>query len=102
MKPASQALSAIAVASALLLSAQPADAQQVCVPHEKAVVQLKKNFDEEVIGRGLTPSGNAMFELFVSDSGSWTVLVSEPNGRSCVIATGESWQQIPLLEGNPA
>ena len=102
MKPASQALSAIVIASALLLSAQPANAQQVCAPHEKAVLQLEEKFDEQVVGRGLTPNGKAMFEVFVSESGSWTVLVSEPSGRSCVVASGESWQRIPLLVGDPA
>ena len=102
MKPASQVLSAIVIASALLLSAQPANAQQVCAPHEKATLQLEEKFDEQVVGRGLTPSGKAMFEVFVGESGSWTVLVSDPSGRSCVVASGESWQRIPLLVGDPA
>ncbi len=102
MKPASQVLRAIAAASALLLSAQSANAQQVCAPHEKAALQLEEKFDEQVIGRGLTPNGKAMFELFVGESGSWTVLVSDPSGRSCVVVSGESWQRIPLLVGDPA
>ncbi len=101
MKPTILALSAIVIASALLLSAQPANAQQVCALHEKVVLQLEKKFDEQVVGRGLTPNGKAMFEVFVSGSGSWTVLVSQPSGRSCVVAIGESWQRIPLLVGDP-
>ena len=102
MKPASQILSAIVIASALLLPAQSVNAQQVCVPHEKVKLQLEEKFDEQVIGRGLTPNGKAMFELFVSESGSWTVIVSEPSGRSCVVAGGESWQPIQMLVGDPA
>lgn len=102
MKPASQALSAIVIVSALLLSGQAANAQQICAPNEKVALQLERKFDEQVIGRGLTPNGKAMFELFSSKSGSWTVVVSEPSGRSCVVASGESWQRIPLLVGDPA
>ncbi len=102
MKPASQVLRAIAAASALLLSAQSANAQQVCAPHEKAALHIEEKFDEQVVGRGLTPDGKAMVELFVSESGSWTVLISDPSGRSCVVAGGESWQRIPLLVGDPA
>ncbi len=102
MKLASQVLSAIVIASALLLSAQPANAQQVCAPHEKATLHIEEKFDEQVVGRGLTPNGKAMFELFVSESGSWTVLVSDPSGRSCVVAIGENWQHITLLVGDPA
>ncbi len=101
MKLASQVLSAIVIAAALLLLAQPANAQQVCAPHEKAALHIEKKFDEQVVGRGLTPNGKAMVELFVSESGSWTVLVSDPSGRSCVVAIGESWQHIPLLVGDP-
>ena len=102
MKPASQALGALAIASALLVSAQPAAAQQVCAPHDKAAQSLQKQFDEQVVGRGLTPSGKALFELFVSKTGSWTVLVTYPDGRSCMVATGEAWQRIPVLAGDPA
>ncbi len=102
MKSASQASSAIAIASALLLSAQPANAQQFCAPHETAALQLEEKFDELVVGRGLTPNGKAMFELFVSKSGSWTVLASDPSGRSCGVAIGESWQRIALPVGDPA
>ncbi len=102
MKLASQVLSAIVIASALLLLAQPANAQQVCAPREKAALHIEEKFDEQVVGRGLTPNGKAMVELFVSESGSWTVLVSDPRGRSCVVAIGESWQHIPLLVGDPA
>lgn len=102
MKPASKSLSAVVIASGLLLSAQPTSAQQVCAPRGKVTVQLEEKFDEQVVGRGLTPNAQAMFELFVSEVGSWTVVVSEPNGRSCVVASGESWQHIRLLVGDPA
>lgn len=42
-----------------------------------------------------------MFELFVSETGSWTVVVSDPKGRSCVVASGEDRQQLPLKQGEP-
>ena len=102
MKPASKALSALVMVSGLLLSAQPTSAQQACALRGKVTVQLKEKFDEQVVGRGLTPNAQAMFELFVSATGSWTVIVSEPTGRSCVIASGESWQHIQVLVGDPA
>ncbi len=86
MKSASQASSAIAIASALLLSAQPANAQQFCAPHEKATLQLEEKFDEQVVGRGLTPNGKAMFEVFVGESGSWTVLVSATLADEAVLS----------------
>lgn len=102
MKTQQGALAILGFVAATLAATVPASAQQACITHESATKQLEKQFDEMVVGRGLASSGKAMYELFVSEKGSWTVVVSEPNGRSCILASGESWQQLPLLLGDPA
>ena len=89
-------------ASVLLISASSANAKQSCAPHDRAVKQLEKQFGEKVFGRGLAANGKRMIELFVSENGSWTMLISGPNGRSCVMAIGENWQGIKVLVGDPA
>ncbi len=95
-------ISSLIAASVLFLSATSANAQQVCAPRDRAVVQLEKQFEENVSGRGLTLNGKKMFELFISEKGSWTMLISDPQGRSCVVASGEYWQGITALVGDPA
>jgi hypothetical protein len=40
-------------------------------------------------------SQEAVLEIFVSDSGTWTVVVTDPKGVSCVLAAGQSWEEIP-------
>ena len=94
-------LTAFAAASALWLSTQTANAQQVCTPRDKAVSQLEKQFDEQVAGRGLAENGKRMLEVFVSEKGSWTLLASDARGRSCVMASGESWRGVEQLVGEP-
>jgi len=94
-------LVALGFVAATLAASGSAAAQQVCGTHEVAKDQLEKQFDEKVVGRGLANSGKAMFELFVSENGTWTVMVSEPRGRSCILASGESWEHLPLLIGDP-
>ncbi len=42
-----------------------------------------------------------MLEVFVSDSGTWTVVVTDPEGVSCVLAAGQSWEEIPLASNAP-
>ncbi len=79
-----------------------AGGQQSCVVRNDAVEQLGKKFGEAVTARGLSQNGKAMIELLVSDAGSWTVLVSDPAGQSCIIATGEDWHHVPVLKGDPA
>ena len=75
------------------------DAKQACVTRDDATERLQNKFQEKVVGRGLATSGKQMLELFVSDKGSWTLLVSHPNGTSCIVASGESWQDLPQLPG---
>ena len=87
--------------SAFVWSTTGHSAQPICASHDAAKEQLQKKFHEQVVGRGLTTRGNAMFELFVSEKGSWTLVVSQPNGRSCIFASGENWQQLTLLVGDP-
>lgn len=105
MRPITQTISALGLTAAMLLAAPPAGAQQLCVTHEAVVVQLEKEYDEKAVGRGIANAGKAMLELFVSEEGTWTVVVSDPTGRSCFMASGESWQPLepqPPQPGNPA
>ena len=102
MKTANRVLRTFAAAFALLLTAQAANAQQVCAMRDTAVVQLEKQFDEQVAGQGLAANGKLMLELFVSETGSWTVLVSEPNGHTCILASGKAWQGVARVLGDPA
>ncbi|GAA2834562.1 hypothetical protein [Aminobacter aminovorans] len=37
-------------------------------------------------------SDAAIFEIYVADDGTWTVLMSEVTGRSCVLAAGDGWE----------
>ncbi len=92
---------ALIVASTMFISASSVNAEQICVPRDKAVEQLGKQFEERMSGRGLAANGERMIELFVSKKGSWTVLASEPSGLSCIMASGESWQGIKVPVGDP-
>ncbi len=40
----------------------------------------------------------------VSPSGGWTILVTYPKRPSCVVATGEGWENllVPVPAGQPA
>ena len=70
--------------------------QRGCLPHDAAVEKLQGQFDERVSARGLANEGRAMVELFRSDTGSWTLIMTDVRGRSCVMATGEAWQDETL------
>ncbi len=79
--------------------AQSAPTPNSCVPHEVAVDQLAKLFNEKVIGLGLGKNQASVVELYVSSHGSWTILVTLTNGMSCIAASGENWTAPDGLAG---
>lgn len=71
-----------------------------CGERAKIVETLEAKHKEVELARGLVTSSQ-LVEIFVSPQKSWTILVSFPNGSSCVMAVGEAWDQLPVaLSGN--
>lgn len=91
-------ITAAAVATAL---AVPAMAQAVCGKRDKFINHLSKSYSEAPIAMGLVSNG-AVLEVPASEDGSWTIIVTRPNGVSCVVAAGESWEDLPILANGPA
>lgn len=87
-------LSALA---ALLVAASPAWAQP-CDGHEDVVAGLKTIYGEEPKGMGLERSG-AVIELLVSPDRTFTILLTRPDGESCVMAAGKNWEDYPETVG---
>ena len=98
-KTVSHVLGALAAISfvILILSAaiRPVAAQEACVLHDAALQQLSKAYGEQVSGRGLTADGKKMLELLTSESGSWTLIVTDVHGNTCMFAGGDVWMNLP-------
>lgn len=82
--------------------AVPAMAQETapCVKRADFLSHLSSNYDEAPIALGLTASGRVL-EVVASEGGSWTIIVTMPNGVSCGIASGEHWELVkePMNKG---
>ena len=86
---------AIALMSVIMvLPVSQATAQQACLVRDDVIKQLDKQYGETVSGRGLTQTGEAMVELFANKEGSWTLVVTDVAGQSCIIAAGDAWQKV--------
>jgi hypothetical protein len=64
-----------------------------CGPRESVVAQLADKYGEARTGMGMAGTAGVV-ELFVSDAGSWTVTVSTPDGRTCLLAFGTGWEAL--------
>ena len=67
-------------------------AGSTCAARETVVARLASRFGETRRGIGLGTK-NRVVEIFASpESGSWTITVTLPDGRTCLLATGQSWE----------
>ncbi|MBY6139883.1 hypothetical protein KUV26_10590 [Leisingera daeponensis] len=81
------ALAAIAVAAA------PAAAQgRNCAPRDAVVKRLAEKFGESRQSIGMGQQGMVMETFASADTGSWTITVTTPNGMTCLVASGQSYE----------
>jgi hypothetical protein len=89
-------------AAALALSAQPTAAQApTCGPHETVVQSLAEQYREQPQSVGVIDN-NTVLEVFVSDAGTWTIVVTDTAGRSCVLSAGEGWDSNTVVAALPS
>ncbi len=74
------------------LDAAPTGAQQLCEARSDLIGRLDKIYREAPIALGLMPNGQVL-EVLTSANGTWTVIISMPNGLSCAMAAGEAWSE---------
>jgi hypothetical protein len=68
-----------------------------CAERSMATSQLHELYGERRMGYGLAANGSVI-ELFASPNGSFTLFATFPEGVSCLIATGQSWEPPPEPE----
>lgn len=83
-------------------SSLPAQAQQqyVCGPHDAVRERLRELHGEVSVAVGITSNGNVL-EVLASAAGTWTVVMTRPNGLSCLMAVGDGWQTFAQPQGQP-
>lgn len=92
----------VLAATANLITTSMAAAQQSrnCGPRELVVTRLAEGFGETRQSMGLG-ANNAVVEVFASEeSGTWTITVTSPNGVTCLVASGQAFEE--LAEALPA
>ncbi len=87
---------ALISAGPLCLAVHPAAAQQatLCGLRNDMGAMLEQRFGEQPQAGGVV--GDRVVELLVSESGSWTILITSTDGRSCIVTGGEDWNDEPV------
>lgn len=82
-------LAIVAAGAAVALWPRPAKAE-TCEPHD-AIVAYLTAAGEYKAAQGVTKD-NDLMEVFVSPSGTWSILITEPGGDTCFYRVGNEWQ----------
>ncbi len=70
---------------------QFAQAQAPCDDRAKIISRLAKKYKETPIAVGLSARG-LVEVLSTKDGKTWTIIVTSPNGYSCLVTAGTDWQ----------
>ncbi|SDX16389.1 hypothetical protein [Litoreibacter albidus] len=83
-----------------------AQTRNMCADRAAVITKLTGQFGETRRSIGLA-ANNGIVELHASsDTGTWTITVTHPNGMTCLVAAGNSFEvveeQLPAVLGAPA
>ncbi len=71
-----------------------AHAESVCGDSKTVFKNLEKKFGESPTGAGISDNGD-LVTVFSSESGTFTIVVTSPQGKSCVRSSGNDWMGTP-------
>ncbi len=80
-------------AAAGAMFASSSHAATVCSTRTNFLNELSSQHRENPIAMGLAANGSVL-EVLASKDGTWTILITSPNGTSCVVAVGDSWEAL--------
>ncbi|MCR9136451.1 MAG: hypothetical protein NXI27_10685 [Alphaproteobacteria bacterium] len=84
----------IALGSALLaFTTQGQAAAMQCGDRTALLKVLNEKYKEQPRALGLSSTGKAMFEVYTSKTGTWTIIMTTTSGVTCIMAAGHSWEE---------
>jgi predicted methyltransferase len=98
-------LKALAAASAALIFSAASVSAQACTERDTLAEHLSNKYGETLSAGGLRDS-QSVLEVWISqDGGTWTLLLTQADGTSCIMAAGTNWRgalQAEAVVGTPS
>ncbi|MER9428840.1 hypothetical protein [Mesorhizobium sp. M0408] len=97
IKAMGAAVSLVAISAMPVAAASPAATASglpPCGSRPEILKQLSSRFKETPVALGLAKNGSVVEVLTSDDGETWTIMVSQPNGPSCLVAAGEGWEEL--------
>jgi len=85
----------IGITVGLLIPTGPAYSQSVCGNRADILKAVRGTYGERPKHIALAADGQIL-EVLVSPTGSWSIILTNPKGKTCAMAVGEAWEDIVL------
>jgi hypothetical protein len=93
---------AIIASAMLVLPTLSSQAQyRKCGNRATMIKVLIEKYNETPRALGLSSANKVAMEIYASEKGSWTVMMTMTNGTTCIMAAGHSWQEGPKVDNDP-
>jgi hypothetical protein len=87
--------------SAVAQQAPQSGMRMPCHNATEIAKQLSSKYEEAPVAFGLQSNGNLLQVYASENKNTWTVVSTTPNGLSCIVAAGKSWESLPFLKTDP-
>jgi len=78
-----------------------AAAQPQCDQRDSVIELLSQKYKEAPIALGVTHNGGLVEVLTNGNGKTWSIIVTTPQGMSCLVAAGEGWRMKECTEKDP-
>jgi hypothetical protein len=72
----------------------------VCGERDGFLAHLSRTHNEAPSAMGITASGRVL-EVLTSANGTWTIIITHPNGITCMVTAGEAWEDLERVAEGP-
>ncbi len=71
----------------------------LCGARSEILEQLEKRYGETIAASAVVNNGYLLEVIVSPETKTWTILVTQPMGLTCLMSSGDGWQNYPLAPG---
>jgi len=86
---------------AVFLLPQPAEALGPCETRDNLITALAERYQEIPVALGVTNAGSLVEVLQNAAGETWTLIVTSPQGISCLVFSGDGWRDKKEIAAEP-
>ena len=84
-----------------VVSTSAAVAQPQCDQRDSVLQVLQQKYKEQPVALGVTHNGGLVEVLTTGNGNTWSIIVTTPQGMSCLVAAGEGWKAMQQVAADP-